>query len=504
MLVPVRTGPAARTDLTRRIEAIPPETVILAAVIVVGAAIRLATLGTQSYWTDEATTVHDIRQSFGGLLHQVHANETTPPLYFIVAWLWAKLFGTGEVGLRSLSALLGIGAIPIVYLCGRELVSRAAGLVAAALAAVSPYMVWYSQEARSYMLFAVLCGLSFLFCARAWNRRADRDVVWWAVFSVLALLAHFFAAFLVAPEALMLLHRLRSRVSVLAAGAALLAQLAVLPLAVSDTSHPLGWIRGIALSTRIQQVPVDFGLGALYQSSLVTDGLLGAAILAAIVLALLVLGGGRAERRGAAFAAALAVVVVLAPLALAELGRDYLVARNLTPAWIPLAVVLGAACTVPRARAAAAVVAAVLLVGCLWAGIRIDSHSQYQRPDWRGVAQALGRPPATRAIVAYDSGFAAQPLAIYMRGVPWLRSPPQPVTVSEVDVVGSAWQSPPGPLPRGTTLISSRVVHGFAVDRFLVRPGWRLTPTAIGARAASSLLGPQLSAPAVLIQRTSS
>ena len=82
--------------------------------------------------------------------------------------------------------------------------------------------------------------------------------------------------------------------------------------------------------------------------------------------------------------------------------------------------------------------------------------------------------------------------------------PAEPVTVSEVDVVGSAWQAPPAPLPRGTTLISSRVVHGFAVDRFLVRPGWRVTPTAIGARAASSLLGPQLSASAVLIQRTSS
>ena len=72
--------------------------------------------------------------------------------YLLVAWPWAKVFGTGEVGLRSLSAGLGVGLVPLIYLCGNELVSRRAGLVAAAFAAVNPFMVWYSQEAREYML----------------------------------------------------------------------------------------------------------------------------------------------------------------------------------------------------------------------------------------------------------------------------------------------------------------------------------------------------------------
>ena len=424
MLIPVRTGPAARTDLTRRIEAIPPETMILAAVIVVGAAIRLATLGTQSYWTDEATTVHDIRQSFGGLLHQVHRTRRRRRSTSSSPGCGRSCSAPARWGLRSLSAMLGIGAIPIVYLCGRELVSRAAGLVAAALAAVSPFMVWYSQEARSYMLFAVLSGLSFLFCARAWKRRTDRDVVWWAVFSALAVLTHFFAAFLVAPEALMLLYRLRSRVSMLAAGAVLVAQLAVLPLAVSDTSHPLGWIKGFPLSTRIQQVPVDFGLGALYQSSLVTGGLLGAAILAAIVLALLLLGGGRAERRGAAFAAALAAIVVLVPLA-ARGARSRLLRGAKSDPGVDSARRrarrgLHRPSGPDRRRRVCRCPSGRLSVGR-------DPHRQppaVSAARLAGRGQALGKPPATRAIVAYDGGFAAQPLAVYMRGVPWLRSPP--------------------------------------------------------------------------------
>ena len=55
------------------------------------------------------------------MLHAWNAAEWNPPLYLIVAWPWAKVFGTGEVGLRSLSAILGVGLVPLLYLCGREL-----------------------------------------------------------------------------------------------------------------------------------------------------------------------------------------------------------------------------------------------------------------------------------------------------------------------------------------------------------------------------------------------
>jgi hypothetical protein len=278
-------------------------------------------------------------------------------------------------------------------------------------------------------------------------------------------------------------------------------QIALLPLALGDKSHLLNWIKAFPLSIRVKQVPVDFGLGSLYQSSLVREGLLGAAVLAAAVVALLVFGGGPRERRGAMIAAALAAFVLLVPVLLAEFGRDYIVPRNFVPAWIPLAVVLGAACSVPRARPAGATLAAVLLVAFVYAGVRIGNSPQYQRPDWRGVAAALGPASGPRAILAYDSGYAAQPLTIYLRGVPWSQPPQTPVTVGEVDVVGSVYQQPPAKLPPGTKLLSSKVVKGgFLVDRFAV-PAWRLTPAAIGARA-QSLLGPVGAAPAVLLQNT--
>jgi uncharacterized membrane protein len=80
---------------------------LVGAFTAVGAALRFATLGAQSYWFDETTTVQLVRMSFGGMLHRIRVDQTTPPLYFSLAWLWSRIFGSGEVGLRSLSAVLG-------------------------------------------------------------------------------------------------------------------------------------------------------------------------------------------------------------------------------------------------------------------------------------------------------------------------------------------------------------------------------------------------------------
>jgi uncharacterized membrane protein len=503
LLIPARAGigPADRPTAVSRRVVVPSEVWVVAAITVVGAALRFATIASQSYWFDEATTAHAVTLSLGGLLHAVRTTESTPPLYYMLAWVWANVFGAGEAGLRSLSAVAGTALIPITYLCGRELVSRAAGYVAATLAAVSPFMIWYSQEARAYMLFAALCGLSLVFFARARREPSTSNITWWAIWSALALLTHFFGGFLVAPEALWLLVALRSRRVVIATAVLAVVQLAVIPIAVNDLSHPLlGWIKQFPLHTRIEQVPIAFGLSTLYQSSLVTHGLLAVGLLAAACAALLLLESEQSHRRGAAVAAVMAGTVLLVPLILAVAGRDYYIARNLIPAWIPLAVVIGAACTSRRTLPVGIPLAALAVAGLVYTGIYINQHPQYQRQNLRGVAKALGPGSGPRAIVAYQGGVVAQPLALYLRGVPWNPPSDASVKVSEVDVVGSTWQTLARPMPGGTKLIAKESVEGNLVERFAVDPSWYLSPTAIGERARA-LLSPAAPAAYVVIQR---
>src|SRR5215208_3044763 len=138
----------------------PPRSVqLLAGITAAAAALRFATLDVQSFWFDEATTVHLVRMDLGGMLGAIPDSESTPPVYYVLAWLWTNVFGVGEVGLRSLSALVGTATVPVVYALGRRVASERAALIAAALAATNPLLVWYSQEARAYALLVLLCAL---------------------------------------------------------------------------------------------------------------------------------------------------------------------------------------------------------------------------------------------------------------------------------------------------------------------------------------------------------
>ncbi len=130
------------------------------------------------------------------------------------------------------------------------------------------------------MLLAVLAGLSLLFFARAWRAPTRRTLAWWAVFSALAILTQYFAIFLVAPEAILLVYRCRSRASVVAVAVVAAVQAAVVPHFLGHADHPHEWIGTLPLAIRIKQVPVAFGLATLYQSSAVNYGLIAAAVLA--------------------------------------------------------------------------------------------------------------------------------------------------------------------------------------------------------------------------------
>src|SRR3954454_15239591 len=157
---------------------------LLAGITLAGALLRFVTLDVQSYWLDEVATVNILHHGFGDMLSAVSAGESTPPLYYIAAWGWSKLFGTGEFGLRSLSALFGTLTIPLAFVLGRDLVGRSTGLVAAALCAFNPLLVWYSQEARSYALMVLLAGLSLLALLRALDDPAPRRLLGWVAVSV--------------------------------------------------------------------------------------------------------------------------------------------------------------------------------------------------------------------------------------------------------------------------------------------------------------------------------
>ncbi|HSR93757.1 MAG TPA: glycosyltransferase family 39 protein [Solirubrobacterales bacterium] len=393
----------------------------LAGLTALGVAVRFATLGIQSYHHDEViTAARVIPGSFVHMLREVKGSESNPPLYYVLAWGWAKAFGTGEIGLRSLSALFGAATIPVAYLIGRDLASRRAGLITAALAAVNPMLIWYSQEARSYALLVFFGALSLLFFVRALQTRRGRDLALWALTSGLALCSHYFAVFSVAIEAAWLLVALRSqwRLVLPAVGAVLAVGLALLPL-ISAQVNPthIGWIDHSPLSSRLLQTGVSFLVGetghVIAEPPRERFALIPVALIA-VALLLLVLRGSPRERRGGVLGLVVGLGVVLLAAGAALAGKDYIVERNLLPALMPLAAAVAVGFGTDGARRIGVVCAALLCAYWLAFDVHVARTPNLQRPDFRDLTEHLGPPRRPRAIVTWK--LAADPIQFYLDG----------------------------------------------------------------------------------------
>jgi mannosyltransferase len=165
---------------------------ILLFLTLIGAILRFYHLGYNSLWLDEASTLNLAIKSIPDIWQVITAGEFNPPLFY-----WTEhfmlLFGNSEVVLRFIPALLGVLTIPLIYLVGKEFIDRNTGILAATAFAFSPFLLFYSQEARAYsmMLFFVTFSLVFYFRALKSN-----DFTNWAlfgVFSALAFWSHFYA-----------------------------------------------------------------------------------------------------------------------------------------------------------------------------------------------------------------------------------------------------------------------------------------------------------------------
>jgi uncharacterized membrane protein len=408
---------------------------LIAAITLVGATLRFPTLGLQSYWYDEAVTVGLVRSHLYPMLHSLPGSESTPPLYYVLAWVWTRIFGSTEIGLRSLSALCGTLAIPLAYGSGKELVSRPAGALAAALAAVSPFLIWYSQEARAYSLLLLLAAASLFFFARASTSPSRKTCTWWAIASALAVWTQYFALFLVAAEALFLVRsRSTRRLARLPIIGVVLATIAVAPLAYHQSQSSVNdWIAQEPLGARVTTTVQWFVAGPYSLSHL---WWISAAISALGVTSIGLLSTSR-ERRGAVISLALASACVLVPLLAAALGDDYWLYRNLIAAWIPLAIALAAGLATRRPRGIVlraglvGVTAATLVLSTILAVTVTSGHSA-KRPDWRGLSDCLGHTQSGRVFLV-SPAYEQKALRLYR---PSLR-PLHGVAhgVSELDVV---------------------------------------------------------------------
>jgi mannosyltransferase len=132
---------------------------LLLAILLLAAGLRFYRLDAQSFWNDEGNSARIAERTLDLILEGAEG-DIHPPGYYLLLHYWRAPFGESEFALRSLSVVSGLALVVFTYLLGRHLFGRIVGLIGAFLGAVSPFAIYYSQEARMYALLGALSAIS--------------------------------------------------------------------------------------------------------------------------------------------------------------------------------------------------------------------------------------------------------------------------------------------------------------------------------------------------------
>ncbi len=399
------SGAAAR-ERARRVS---PAVLIVAALTVGGAVLRVIVAG-QSVFADELSTYWiSATHSLGDVLSllystgKIHHAEITPPLSFLASWLTTRLGKSPEL-LRLPALIAGTATIPLVYALGRRMVGRWAALLACALTALSPFMIYYSAEARAYGLLMVLVTattLSMLLALDTGRRR------WWVVYAVCtaaAFYTHYTCLFVFAVQLAWLLWTRPEarRRALIASAAAVVLVLPWIPGLIQDLRSPTVKILSALSAFTPNAIRVDvqhWGLGYPYT---VAGGLrelpgtpalvllAGAAVLAVGGIAWRVFGRGvrwSDPSRRIVLVVALMLATPVGEIIASALGNHIIGVRDLAASWPYLA--LTASAVVLAAGPLLGAAAAVLAVAAFALGASKMLEARFSRPNFQAPADYI-------------------------------------------------------------------------------------------------------------------
>ena len=386
---------------------------------------------------DEVQAFWDVSgRSLSDTLHLLAGNSTelSPPLFFVLAWVSDHIFGPSAESLRVVSLAAGLATIPLTYVLGRWTLGVSAGLLGAAFVALSPFMIFYSCQARPYALMVLLCLASTLALLRGVRGGGTK---WWALYAVAscaAIYTHYTSVFLLVVQFTWALATQPStRRSLLAANAAAAVGFAPwLPTLIEHSDSPGTEIYGLLEPFTFRNVRVDLGqlwLGSPLDPISDVPGLFPAVLAACglIVAGVTCIRARRPRAKDAALLlAALTLGVPIATAVYSAIRNTVWNPQNLIASWPGYAVLMGAILTwgaiasrpagmAARAAATAAVLAA-FAVGAL-EGLDVNR----QRPDYDAIARYIadtgrGREPVVNqrdlspgAVDSLDVAFAQLP-----------------------------------------------------------------------------------------------
>ena len=177
--------------------------ILLAIILILSIIIRLWGLGEKSLWIDELYSwlFSSQKTFFDSFIYMF--SDLSPPIYYLILYLWIKLFGNSEFILRFPSFLAGIASVIVIYFLAKKNFNKQIALGATILTGLSPVLLYYSQEARPYSLFVLFSIITVSIWIELINKinneeNLDSKILFkYMIFSLLTIFIHYWGLILV-------------------------------------------------------------------------------------------------------------------------------------------------------------------------------------------------------------------------------------------------------------------------------------------------------------------
>jgi mannosyltransferase len=167
----------------------------IVAVVVAGVVLRFWT--TSDLWLDEALSANIAKLPLREIPDALR-QDGSPPLYYLLLHAWTAVFGTGDLAVRSLSGVISVATLPVIWFAGRRAGGTRAAWASLVVLAASPFAVRYATETRMYALIMLLTATGYVALSGALVRPSARRVAGVAAVTAALVYTHYWTLYLVA------------------------------------------------------------------------------------------------------------------------------------------------------------------------------------------------------------------------------------------------------------------------------------------------------------------
>ena len=352
---------------------------------------------------DEIASVHISMGSFSHVIDLSIQDRVHPPLYYLLLAFWIKLFGSSEISVRALSVMVSAIFLVVLYRLALKFTNTMGALFVVLICSLSPYFVFYGEQARPYSLVSCFSTLSFYFLLKHFEQPDHKQ---WSVLYGLSCMGLIYSQYMgllvLLPEfAAILISKVRGKYKLLSCGLTGMLSIVVWFEVMAKTLTPAYLLKNEKGQTGLDWIlkPALIDLPAFYVyifGRLPIEGKLKLILIALLLLvfaflvASIVIRHKSVDLRLALTLIALSLFAPVAAWIISRFGpKSIWASRQLIGSAVFFICLLGMGMTVGiRRRWVGGVLGSMLLMWCV---VTVpEAFPQHSRPPWRSMAHTLG------------------------------------------------------------------------------------------------------------------